>query len=59
MGKHINTKVNCCGCSKSFMTTKLKMEGEFYECPYCSHTHVAVENEVDGGWIHSDTKWED
>ena len=56
MGKHINTKVECLGCNYEFMTIKLKMEGEFYECPACEKTHVAVENEVDGGWIHSDAE---
>ena len=54
MGKHINTKVKCLGCGDSFMTVKLKGEGEFYDCPDCGKTHVACENEVDGGWLHCD-----
>ena len=56
MGKHVNTKVQCFGCDLHFMTVKLKGEGEFYDCPYCEKTHVAVENEVDGGWLHSDAE---
>ena len=56
MGKHINTKVQCTGCGSHFMTVKLKGDGELYDCPWCEKTHVAVENEVDGGWIHSDAE---
>ena len=56
MGKHVNTKVKCFRCGTSFMTVKLKGEGEFYDCPSCEKTHVAIENEVDGGWIHSDAE---
>lgn len=54
MGKHINTKVPCFGCGKKFMTSKLKNDGEIYDCSHCNHNHQAIENEVDGGWIHSD-----
>ncbi len=56
MGKHVNTKVDCKGCGKSFLTTKLKMEGEFYQCDKCGYTHVACECEIDGGWIHCDAE---
>ena len=56
MGKHVNTKVKCFGCSKDFTTVRLKSPDEHYDCPKCKHTHVAVPNEVDGGWIHSDAE---
>ena len=59
MGKWVNTKVVCFGCGGSFMTPRMKMEGEFYECPKCGHTHVACEKEVDGGWIHCDADFDE
>ena len=52
MGKHVNTKVKCFGCKKYFMTERLKSDGEKYKCTRCGCNHEAVENEVDGGWIH-------
>jgi len=55
MGKHINTKVKCFGCGENFMTSKLKNEGEFYECSNCGHVHQSDIDEVNSNWIHSYT----
>lgn len=54
MGKHVNTKVRCFGCSFDFMTPKLKIPDEIYRCTKCNHCHIAGVDEELGTWDHED-----